>query len=121
MAAFGRFGVLGVVCLASLGAAQRSDQLAAERVLGPRWRQVSRSAGVIFCGTVIRVEAQNAGRGAPLPLILAQFRVDRGITGVRAGEVITVREWAGTWSTHRAMRSGQRLLIFLYPLSRLGL
>src|SRR5205807_10161405 len=43
------------------------------------------------------------------------------VAGVRTGEVLTVREWAGAWSTHRAMRRGQRFLIFLYPPSRLGL
>jgi hypothetical protein len=121
MAAFGRFCVLGVVCLASLGAAQRSDQVAAERVLGPRWRQMSRSAGMIFSGTVLNVDNEPAEKETPIPLVLIRFRVDRAVAGVRAGEVLTVREWAGAWSTHRAMRSGQRWLIFLYPLSRLGL
>jgi hypothetical protein len=110
-----------VVCLATLGAAQQSDQLAAARVLGPQWRQMSRSAGMVFSGTVLGVEAQPVKKGQPLPLILTKFRVDRAIVGVRPGETLTVREWAGAWSMHRAMRSGQRMLIFLYPLSRLGL
>lgn len=57
----------------------------------------------------------------PIPLIVVRFRVDRAIAGVRPGQVLTVREWAGAWSMHRAMREGQRLLIFLYPASRLGL
>jgi hypothetical protein len=112
---------LAFVCLASLGGAQRSDQLAAERVLGPRWRRMSRSAGMIFSGTVLNVDNEPAEKETPIPLVLIRFRVDRAVAGVRAGEVLTVREWAGAWSTHRAMRSGQHLLIFLYPLSRLGL
>lgn len=112
---------LTFACLASLGAAQSSDQLAAERVLGPRWRQMSRSAGMIFSGTVLNVDNEPPEKETPIPLVLIKFRVDRAVAGVRAGEVLTVREWAGAWSTHRAMRSGQRLLIFLYPLSRLGL
>src|SRR5206468_10130236 len=57
----------------------------------------------------------------PVALILTKFRVDRAIAGVQSGQVLTVREWAGAWPLHRAMRGGQRLLIFLYPPSRLGL
>ena len=121
MAVFRRLFALAFVCLASLGAAQRSDQFAAARVLGPRWEQLSRSAGMIFSGTVLGVETQPAGKDRPVALILTKFRVDRAIAGVQSGQVLTVREWAGAWPLHRAMRGGQRLLIFLYPPSRLGL
>jgi hypothetical protein len=121
MAVFRRLFALAFVCLASLGVAQRSDQLAAARVLGPRWEQLSRSAGMIFSGTVLGVETQRAGKDRPLPLVLTKFRVDRAIAGVQSGQVLTVREWAGAWPLHRAMRGGLRLLIFLYPPSRLGL
>jgi hypothetical protein len=112
---------LSIVSLASLSAAQYSDQAAAARVLGPRWKQISRSAGMIFSGTVLEVETRPARKDRPLPLVLVKFRVDRAIAGVRSGQRLTVREWAGAWSTHRAMRSGQRMVIFLYPTSRLGL
>jgi len=113
--------VLGLVCLASFSVAQRSDQLAAARVLGPRWRQISRTSGMIFSGTVLGIEAQPIGKGRPLPLILTKFRVDRAIVGARLGEVLTVREWEGAWIMQRPMSRGERLLIFLYPPSRLGL
>jgi len=112
---------LVLVCLATLSFAQVSDQLAAARVLGPHWRQISRSAGMVFSGTVLGIDALPVGNGRPLPLILTKFRVDRAIIGVRTGELLTVREWAGAWYTHRAMRGGERLLIFLYPPSRLRL
>jgi len=121
MAVFRRLFALAFVCLASLGTAQLADHVAAERVLGPRWKKLSRSAGMIFSGTVLGVETQPAGTGRPIALILIKFRVDRGIVGVRPGQVLTVREWAGASPMHRAMRGGQRLLIFLYPPSRLGL
>jgi hypothetical protein len=113
--------VIAFVCLASLCAAQLADQLAAARVLGPHWRQMSRSAGMVFSGTVLGVEEQFGGKDRPLPVMVTKFRVDRAIAGVQPGQVLTVREWAGAWSMHRAMRSGQRMLIFLYPPSRLGL
>jgi hypothetical protein len=121
MAVFRRLFALAFVCLASLGGAQLPDQLAAAGVLGPQWKQVSRSAGMIFSGTVLKVEMQRAGKHRPVALVMIKFRVDRAIAGVRPGQVLTVREWAGAWPLHRAMRGGQRLLIFLYPPSRLGL
>lgn len=111
-------GVL--VCVAVLATAQTHDQWAAQRVLGPHWKQISRSAGTIFAGTVLDVEkGQRPGWGTPV--LQVQFQVDRAIAGARAGQVFTLREWAGAWGTHRPMRRGDRLLIFLYPPSRLGL
>ena len=121
MSVFRPILALAFVCLASLSAAQFSDQLAAERVLGPHWRQISRSSGMIFSGTVLQIDAQPVGKGSPLPLVLTKFRVDRDIDGVHRGETLTVREWAGAWSMQRPMTPGQRLLILLYPPSRLGL
>ena len=48
MAVFRRLFALAFVCLASLGVAQLPDQQAAARVLGPRWKELSRSAGMVF-------------------------------------------------------------------------
>lgn len=121
MSAFRRMFVVAVVCLAGSSVAQLSDQLVATRVLGPHWKQMARASGMIFSGTVLSVEPQPAGKGRPLPLVLTKFRVNRGIVGVRDEEVISIHEWAGAWSSHRAMRNGQRMLIFYYPTSRLGL
>ncbi len=118
---FKRISVVAVVCLASFSGAQLSDQIIAERVLGPRWRTMARASGMIFSGTVLEIDAQPMGRGQPLPVMLTKFRVDRGIVGVHHGQVLTVREWAGAWSTQRAMSRGERVLIFLYAPSRLGL
>jgi hypothetical protein len=55
------------------------------------------------------------------PAVKLRFRVDQAIAGVEQGQILTVHEWAGAWSMHRPMRSGQHILIFLYPPSRLGL
>lgn len=121
MFAFRRMFALTLVCLGSFAAAQPLDQIAAARALGPHWRQLSRSAGMVLAGTVLGVEAQPARNDRPVPTIQVKFRVDRAIAGVQPGQVLTIREWAGAWSTHRAMRSGQRMLLFLYPPSRLGL
>lgn len=118
--------------------AQQSDQVIAECVLGPQWKQLSRRAGMIFAGTVLTATpltaaaqavttptpATDRAASAVTPLTSAvqvSFRVDRAIAGVERGQVLTIHEWAGAWSTHRPMSSGQHILIFLYPLSRLGL
>jgi len=127
--------VVALAFLSSFVAAQQSDQVIAERVLGPQWKQVSRRAGMIFAGTVLSAGAQ-AGtsqtvtnqtaatdRLAPgtTPAVQLSFRVDEAIAGVERGQVLTIHEWAGAWSMHLPMSKGQHFLIFLYPPSRLGL
>jgi hypothetical protein len=44
---------VAVICLSSLAAAQQSDEVMAAHILGPRWKQLSRRAGMIFAGTVL--------------------------------------------------------------------
>ncbi|MGO9402003.1 MAG: hypothetical protein ACLPVW_00880 [Terriglobales bacterium] len=115
--------VAALVCLSSFAAAQ-SDQVIAERVLGPQWKQLSRRAGMIFAGTVLTTTAPTSvtDRAAPgaIPAVTLSFRVDDAIAGVERGQVLTIQEWAGAWSMQRPMSKGQHILIFLYPPSRLG-
>jgi hypothetical protein len=88
---------------------------------------------MIFAGTVLTAAAQGVttqsaapDRAVPAvvpgttPAVQLSFRVDLPIAGVERGQILTIHEWAGAWSMHRPMRSGQHILIFLYPLSRLG-
>ena len=108
--------------------AGQSDQAAAEAILGPQWREFSRRAGMIFAGTVLKApevatvaialtgQTASTARAAELT-----FRVDEAIAGVEPGQTLTIREWAGALAMHRRMRAGERVLIFLYPPSRLGL
>jgi len=49
------------------------------------------------------------------------FRIDRPIAGVKSGQILTIHEWAGASSRQPALRSSDRVLLFLYPPSRLGL
>src|SRR5450755_1333818 len=111
--------------LPGFAAAQQSDQLLAERVLGSQWKQLSRRAGMIFAGTVLNVAAPDASTnrasaGAP-PAVELRFRVDQPIVGVESGQILTIHEWSGAWSMHRPMSNGQHILLFLYPRSELGL
>jgi hypothetical protein len=126
--------LVAIVCLSSFAAAQQSDQVIAERVLGPQWKQLSRRAGMIFAGTVLTASpliaatqtatdhtaATDRAASAATPAVQLSFRVDQAIAGVERGQILTIHEWAGAWSMHRPMRSGQHILIFLYPPSRLG-
>jgi hypothetical protein len=110
-----------LVCLGSIAAAaQPSDQLLAARVLGPRWKKMVHTAGMVFSGTVVSVEASPA-KDQAVPTIQIKLQVDRAIAGVEAGEVLTIREWAGAWSMHRPMHVGEHVLLLLYPPSSLGL
>ncbi len=123
------------LCLCNLAlsrnaAAQQSDQVVAERILGAHWKQLSRRAGMIFAGTVLSTTPQTVttrpaamGRSAPgtTPAIELRFQVNEAIAGVDPGQVLTIHEWTGAWSMHRPMSTGQHILIFLYPPSRLGL
>ena len=137
MRAPGRGWIAALVCLsnvclsnfwgANFALAQPSDQVIAERVLGAQWKQLSRRAGMIFAGTVLgsTPPATTIDRAIPASISAVQlsFRVDRAIAGVARGQVLTIREWAGAWSSsmQRPMIKGQHILIFLYPPSRLGL
>ena len=112
---------LSIVCLPIVAAAQPSDQVIAERVLGTQWKELSRRAGMIFAGTVLGSTPPTATAGRAAPVVRLTFRVDRAIAGVERGQVLTIHEWTGVWSMLRPMRKGQHILIFLYPPSRLGL
>ncbi len=137
MRASRRVLTVAVACLLNCGlwnmalsrsaAAQQSDQVVAERILGPHWKQLSRRAGMIFAGTVLSTTPQAAnvqptGRSAgATPAIELRFRIEDAIAGVDPGQVLTIHEWTGAWTMHRPMSKGQHILIFLYPPSRLGL
>lgn len=93
------------------------------RPLPPRGYLPSRiavqSSGTIFSGTVLRVEHL---RPAGFPGVTqVTFRVESAIRGARNGQSITVREWAGLWNSGERYRTGERVLLFLYPKSKLGL
>lgn len=102
------------------GAEQPADALAAARVFGPQWKQMARTAGTVFSGTVLTVASLPATDGS-IPTIELRFKIDRAIAGVRTGQVLTVREWAGASSMHRPMHPGDHVFLLLHPPSKLGL
>jgi hypothetical protein len=82
-------------------------------------RPAVRSSGLIFSGTVVKIDHLKPA-GSP-GITQITFRVESAIRGVRQGQVIKIREWEGRWSTSEQYRAGERVLLFLYPNSKLGL
>lgn len=87
--------------------------------------QVVRAAGIIFSGKVTSI-----ARAAPftrassfkVPASTAiTFKVERAMRGISAGQSLTIHEWAGLWTKGEHYRVGERVLLFLYSPSKLGL
>lgn len=84
-------------------------------------RMILPNSGQIFSGTVLRVQHHNSTSSGALATTAIQFRVDEAIRGVRKGHIVVVTEWGGLWQSGEQYRPGQRVLLFLYPPSKLGL
>ena len=85
------------------------------------WLRLNQRAGLIFSGTVLRVQRVPAQHLRDLETIEISFHVENAIRGVRVGQTFSIREWAGLWTLRPRYRVGERLVLFLYPPSRLGL
>jgi hypothetical protein len=82
--------------------------------------EITRAAGIIFSGHVTSVgRAPSAGRAYASTSIT--FQVEHPMRGTKAGESLTIHEWSGLWTRGEHYRVGERVLLFLYPPSRLGL
>jgi len=82
---------------------------------------LARNSGYIFDGTVLSVEPGAEADTGGVATVRITFRVEQAIRGVRSGQVLTIREWAGLWNSGERYRSGERLLLFLYNPGKLGL
>src|SRR5690242_7220746 len=60
-------------------------------------RQLSRSAGYIFSGRVSNVEYSPAMTASGVASVQVTFLVDKAFRGVKTGQALTIREWAGLW------------------------
>ena len=78
------------------------------------------AAGVIFSGTVTNIE-QRPASGSPLETVAITFHVENAIRGAIPGESLTISQWIGLWSGGQRYRVGERVTLFLYPASKLGL
>jgi len=83
--------------------------------------EFARAAGMIFSGTVIRIERDPVGSSQSVASVAITFHVENALRGTTAGRDLTTREWIGLWSSGQRYRVGERVFLFLYPPSKLGL
>jgi len=81
--------------------------------------ELARSAGIIFSGRVTAISPSAAKQA--FPTVVITFHVEEAIRGATPGEDLTISQWMGLWSSGQRYRVGERLVLFLYPPSRLGL
>ena len=82
---------------------------------------VLRDSGKIVSGTVLQVEHRNSDSSSALAITRIVFRVDEAVRNVRHGQTVEINEWAGLWQSGERYHPGERVLLFLYPPSKLGL
>jgi hypothetical protein len=87
---------------------------------GTAFQQLVRSAGIIFSGRVTSVGRADSSARDPASTSVT-FRVEHAIRGTSPGENLTIQEWAGLWTSGERYRVGERVLLFLYAPSKLGL
>jgi len=113
-----------ILCLGSQSLADEPPQTPSPPVI-PNLHSLTHNAGYIFSGTVEAVERiaprDSDKDKASVAVIRITFRIDSGIRGVRTGQRLVIREWAGLWNSGERYRPGQRVMLFLYPPSKLGL
>lgn len=83
--------------------------------------QLARAAGIIFAGRVIRIQRVPANPGQAIEAVAITFYVESSMRGPAAGRELTITQWAGLWSSGQRYRVGERVLLFLYGRSKLGL
>ena len=80
-----------------------------------------RAAGMIFSGTVVGIERRPANSGQSVETVAITFHIEDAIRGTAPASDLTIRQWIGLWSSGQRYRLGERILVFLYPNSKLGL
>jgi hypothetical protein len=76
---------------------------------------------MIFSGTVTKIERRAATAGQSVETVAVTFRIENALRGATPGEDLTITQWIGLWSSGQRYRVGERVLLFLYPASKLGL
>jgi hypothetical protein len=84
-------------------------------------RQLLRAAGIIFSGSVTSIGSASSATGQSPPFTSVTFLVEHAMRGASVGQSLTIREWAGLSTGGEHYRVGERVLLFLYAPSKLGL
>jgi hypothetical protein len=79
-------------------------------------------AGAVFAGTVTAIKRSPVSTKDAVATVAVTFHVDRGIRGAITGQDFTLHQWMGLWNSgQQRYRVGEKVLLFLYPASKLGL
>lgn len=76
---------------------------------------------MIFSGTVTQIERRAASGGQSVETVAVTFHVENAVRGAIPGQNLTITQWIGLWSSGQRYRVGERVALFLYPNSKLGL
>jgi hypothetical protein len=87
----------------------------------PEFQQLVRAAGIIFSGHVTSVGSLGGAGGSNPASTAVTFQVEHAMRGVSQGQNLTIHEWAGLWNSGERYYVGERVLLFLYAPSKLGL
>jgi hypothetical protein len=83
--------------------------------------QIARGAGTICSGTVTAVARRPATHGQTVETVAITFHVENAIRGAIPGESLTISQWIGLWLGSQRYYVGERVFLFPYPPSKLGL
>ena len=113
---------VSVLTLALAGRGAAAERLEdPNAVIIPNLPSLSRGSGYIFGGTVMKVEHIAAKSRDAVAVMRITFQVDSAIRGVSRGQKLVIREWAGLWQSGERYRPGEKVMLFLYAPSKLGL
>jgi hypothetical protein len=87
----------------------------------PTLVQLNRNSGYIFVGTVMSVARVEPTAPNSVATVRITFHVENALRGVRRGQTLVIREWAGRWESGEHYRVGERTMLFLFPPGKLGL
>src|SRR5258708_32210671 len=85
------------------------------------FQQLIRTAGIIFSGRVSSVRSATSSPRPGHSSTAITFLVEHAILGTSPGVNVTIHEWGGLWNRGERYRVGERVLLFLYAPSKLGL
>jgi hypothetical protein len=113
--------LLGMVLLGSLPAPAVKPLYPPGIRVSPQRPSLTLTAGYIFSGTVKAVERLTPRANGSVAVMRITFYVNQGLRGTRTGETLVIREGAGLWQSGGRYSPGERVMLFLYPPSKLGL
>lgn len=108
-------------CLATWLPHEVRGQAVRDSAAGLELRDLTRRSGAIFAGRVVAIQFLRPRFTGEVPTVRITFRVEKGIRGARTGNQFVLREWAALWNSGPRYAVGERILLFLYPASRVGL